>query len=66
MKSEMKRIAIIGAGKIVEDNHLPVLCAMNDVEVAWCCDLNASRRDLMRNVSGFDMQSAGSDSSTSS
>ena len=50
MKSEMKRIAIIGAGKIVEDNHLPVLCAMNDVEVAWCCDLNASRRDLMREM----------------
>ena len=34
MKSEMKRIAIIGAGKIVEDNHLPVLCKMNDVEEA--------------------------------
>ena len=38
------------ARKLVEDNRLPVLCAMNDVEVAWCCDSNASRRDLMREM----------------
>lgn len=36
-------IGIIGAGQIVEDAHLPTLCARNDLTVAWVADAEAAK-----------------------
>ena len=41
------RVAIIGAGKIVEDEHLPVLKTIPGVSIAWISDQRAERRDLL-------------------
>jgi predicted dehydrogenase len=41
------RVAIIGAGKIVEDEHLPVLKTIPGVNVVWITDQRADRRDLL-------------------
>jgi predicted dehydrogenase len=41
------RIGIIGAGKIVEDAHLPVLLNLPGVRVAWITDANPARLDLL-------------------
>lgn len=45
-------IGIIGAGKIVEDAHLPTLLNIPDVEVRWICDLSASRAALLSSMYG--------------
>ncbi len=31
-------VGILGAGSVVKDFHLPVLCSMPEVEVTWLCD----------------------------
>lgn len=41
------RIGIVGAGKIVEDAHLPVLLTLPNVSIAWITDQRAERRDLL-------------------
>ena len=41
------KIGIVGAGKIVEDAHLPVLRTLPDVSIAWISDQRAERRDLL-------------------
>jgi predicted dehydrogenase len=41
--AERFQVGIVGAGKVVFDNHLPVLCALPDVNVAWVGDLNRER-----------------------
>ena len=37
------RVGIIGAGRVVENYHLPVLAAMPGVELAWICDPDGAR-----------------------
>jgi predicted dehydrogenase len=41
------RVGIVGAGKIVEDAHLPVLLTIPSVQVAWVTDQSNARRDLL-------------------
>jgi len=41
------RIGIIGAGAIVESNHLPALSAVTGVTVAWIYDKNPARAQLL-------------------
>jgi predicted dehydrogenase len=41
------KIGIIGAGKIVEDAHLPVLLTLPGVSVAWITDQSEQRRGLL-------------------
>lgn len=36
-------VGIVGAGNVVSSNHLPVLLAMNDIQVAWITDKDATR-----------------------
>lgn len=50
------KVGIIGAGSIVESNHLPVLKAMPNVDLCWIFDINKKRVDLlsaMYNVKGI-------------
>ena len=47
------RVAIIGAGKIVEDEHLPVLKTIPGVNVEWITDQRAERRDLLSEMYGI-------------
>jgi predicted dehydrogenase len=35
---EKIRVGILGAGNVVKELHLPVLCNMPDVEISWLCD----------------------------
>ena len=46
------RIGIIGAGKIVEDAHLPILKTQPGVHVAWITDQSPVRRQLMQTMYG--------------
>jgi predicted dehydrogenase len=36
-------VGIVGAGKIARELHLPVLCAMTEVRVAWIADIDVAR-----------------------
>jgi predicted dehydrogenase len=48
-KPNRLRVACIGAGDIVRATHLPVLKAMNEVEIAWIADANEKRaRELAK------------------
>jgi predicted dehydrogenase len=40
-------IGIIGAGGIVETNHLPAICILPQVEVKWVYDKNPARMELL-------------------
>lgn len=44
------KIGIVGAGKIVEDAHLPVLRTIPGVSVAWITDQAAERRNLLADM----------------
>jgi predicted dehydrogenase len=46
------RIGIIGAGNIVESNHLPVLKNIKDIKVVWIYDQNRERSSMMRAMYG--------------
>ncbi len=37
------RVGIVGAGRVADTHHLPVLALMPDVKLAWICDLNKAR-----------------------
>ena len=43
----IKRIGIIGAGKVVEDMHLPVIKNLKELKVAWVCDTDLNRSKLL-------------------
>jgi predicted dehydrogenase len=44
------KVGIIGAGAIVETNHLPALVTLDDFEVSWIYDKNAERITLASNM----------------
>lgn len=44
------KVAIIGAGKIVEDAHLPVLKTMPGIRIAWITDQQPERRSLIEKM----------------
>lgn len=46
------RIGIIGAGGIVESNHLPAIAALSQAEFAWVYDKNASRSAMVSKMYG--------------
>ena len=46
------RVAIIGAGKIVEDAHLPVLKTKPGVSISWITDHSRERLNLIQNMYG--------------
>lgn len=37
------RVGLLGAGNVVESLHLPVLCSLNGVTIAWVCDKDTAR-----------------------
>ncbi len=41
------KLGIVGAGKIVEDAHLPVLRTLPNVSIAWITDQREDRRELI-------------------
>ena len=41
------RIGVVGAGKIVEDAHLPVLLTIPDITISWITDQSDQRRGLL-------------------
>src|SRR3989338_5938578 len=45
--SNPKKLGIIGAGKIVEDGHLPVLANLSEIKVNWVSDSNDERSKLL-------------------
>lgn len=47
-------IGIIGAGKIVEDSHLPILANMPSLNTSWIFDLNGERAKEMAKAYGAD------------
>jgi predicted dehydrogenase len=40
-------IGVVGAGQIVRDVHLPVLCALPEARVAWIADAQAARAQAL-------------------
>jgi len=48
----MIRCAIVGAGAVVEELHLPALRAMRDVEIAAVCELDPERGKRFQRISG--------------
>lgn len=36
-------LGIVGAGRVTENHHLPVLSVRNDVNIAWICDLDRDK-----------------------
>jgi hypothetical protein len=46
------RIGIIGAGSIVEGNHLPAIVSLKDAGVAWIFDKSATRSALVSKMYG--------------
>ncbi|HTF37815.1 MAG TPA: Gfo/Idh/MocA family oxidoreductase [Blastocatellia bacterium] len=43
------KVGILGAGNVVKELHLPVLCNMPEVEVSWLCDkVESQARSLSR------------------
>lgn len=47
------KIGIIGAGGIVETNHLPAIAASDQAEIAWIYDKNPSRAELVAKMYGL-------------
>ena len=45
--SNPKRLGIIGAGKVVEDGHLPVLKNLSGLKTKWICDGNIDCAKLL-------------------
>ena len=43
----IKRVGIIGAGKIVEDIHLPILRNIKGIRVSWISDIDKDRLKLI-------------------
>ncbi len=50
--SKQYKIGVIGAGKIVENNHLPVLKNINNINVEWVYDTNSVRSKLLTSMYG--------------
>ncbi len=48
-----RKIGIIGAGSIVETNHLPAIKSVEDLEIAWIYDRNQRRTDLLSKMYGI-------------
>lgn len=46
------RIGIIGAGSIVESNHLPAIASLSQAEFAWIYDKNAARSAMVSKMYG--------------
>ena len=46
------RIGVIGAGSIVESNHLPAIASLPQVKLAWVYDKSAKRSDLVSKMYG--------------
>lgn len=46
------KVGLIGAGSIVESNHLPVLKATPNVDVSWVFDISKSRVELLSSMYG--------------
>src|SRR5689334_13587240 len=46
------RIGIIGAGSIVESNHLPAIAALSQAACAWIYDKSMSRSALVSRMYG--------------
>lgn len=44
----MKRIAIIGCGRIANNAHLPALSKMDDVRIKYACDEIESKAQAMK------------------
>jgi len=53
------RIGIIGAGAIVETNHLPAISINGQAEIAWIYDKNPSRAELVSKMYGIPSLGAG-------
>lgn len=51
--SENTKIGIIGAGNVVTTIHLPVLLALDAVEVSWIADKNAKRAQQVADAHGI-------------
>jgi UDP-N-acetyl-2-amino-2-deoxyglucuronate dehydrogenase len=49
-KRNKLKIGIVGAGKIVEDAHLPVLRTLPNISISWISDQKAERRDLLSDM----------------
>lgn len=47
------KIGVIGAGGIVETNHLPAIAASGKAEIAWIYDKNPSRANLVATMYGL-------------
>ncbi len=54
--SKPKKLGIIGAGRIIEDGHLPVLLNIKEIEVAWVSDSNPQRSELISKMFGVPCQ----------
>jgi predicted dehydrogenase len=48
------RVGIVGAGRVADTHHLPVLALMPDVELAWICYLNRARAAKLARSYGID------------
>jgi predicted dehydrogenase len=47
------KIGIIGAGSIVETNHIPAINALSDANIAWIYDRNPARMALVSKMYGI-------------
>jgi len=47
------KIGVIGAGGIVETNHLPAIAASGKAEIAWIYDKNPARAELVAKMYGL-------------
>ena len=45
--NKVYKVGIIGAGKIVENSHLPVLKNIDNISVEWIYDIDKNRTDLI-------------------
>jgi len=45
--NKVYKVGIIGAGKIVENSHLPVLKNIDNISVEWIYDIDKKRTDLL-------------------
>lgn len=53
MPQPIVKVGIIGAGNVVTANHLPVLKAMGNVDVAWIADANRKRAEQVADAYGI-------------
>jgi predicted dehydrogenase len=49
---QKRKVGVIGAGSIVETNHMPSIKAIEQLELAWVFDKNAERMDLLSKMYG--------------